>query len=182
MGERPVVLYFGLIRPYKGVDILLEAWREVSTSPDGGPELWIVGRPRVPLAPLEAQASPGVRFVPRFVSDPELAACFRRADVVVLPYRHTDRYDFSGVLAAALAFGTPTIVSDVGSFSEVAATGAARLVPPDDAGALASSMSELLQDPRERERLSQAARAAASGPYSWAEVARRTLALYETIT
>ena len=89
----------------------------------------------------------GVRFVPRFVSDAELAAFFRRADVVVLPYARDRALRLqSGVLATALAFGKPTIVSDVGGFSEVAATGAARLVPPDDPEALAAPSSALLGD------------------------------------
>ena len=84
-------LFFGLLRPYKGLETLLEAWRGIS-----GAELWIVGRPLMPVAPLQAGAPPGVRFVPRFVSDRELPAYFRRADVVVLPYSRTERFDQSG--------------------------------------------------------------------------------------
>jgi glycosyltransferase involved in cell wall biosynthesis len=181
-GEGPVALFFGLVRQYKGVDVLLEAWREVSAADRHGAELWVIGRPRIPMAPLQAQAPPGVRFVSRFVSESELAGCFRRADVVVLPYRHTERYDFSGVLATALAFGVPTVLSDVGGFSELAETGAARLVAPGDARGLAGTLSELLADPRERASLARAAQAAASGPYSWGEAARKTLALYQAIS
>lgn len=177
----PVVLFFGLVRPYKGVDVLLEAWAEVSAHVAGA-RLWVVGYPRVSLGPLQTAASGGVRFLPRFVSDAELAACFRRADLVVLPYRSTERLDFSGVLATALAFGTPAVVSDVGGFSEVADAGGAVLVPPDDAAALAAAISRMLEDEPERLRVGQAARAAAAGPYSWQEAARLTLALYRTIS
>src|SRR5436305_9372022 len=121
--EGPVVLFFGLLRPYKGIDVLLEAWRELD-----GPELWVVGMPRMPLDDLMAGAPPGVRFVPRFVPDAELPAYFRRADVVVLPYREIDQ---SGVLYTALAFGKPLVLSAVGGFNEFAERhGAARLVPP----------------------------------------------------
>lgn len=176
----PVVLFCGLIRPYKGVDVLLDAWREVAqTRPDA--RLWIVGRPRIPLGPLRAAAPPRVSFVPRFVSESELAACFREADLVVLPYRRTERLDFSGVLAAALAFGTPSLVSDVGGFSDVAATGAAKLVAPGDAAALGQALGSLLDDSGERGRMAEAARAAAAGPYSWREAASRTLELYQAI-
>ena len=69
-------------------------------------------------------APPGVRFVPEFVPDAQLAAFFERADVVVLPYADTARFDQSGVLATALAFGRPVVLSDIGGFSELAATGA----------------------------------------------------------
>ncbi|MBA3300503.1 MAG: glycosyltransferase family 4 protein, partial [Thermoleophilaceae bacterium] len=111
--EGPVVLFFGLFRPYKGMDVLLEAFREVE-----GAELWIVGMPRMPMEPLEelaARVGARIRWIPRFITEPEIPAFFRRADVVALPYREIDQ---SGVLYTALAFGTPMVLSDVGGFSE----------------------------------------------------------------
>jgi glycosyltransferase involved in cell wall biosynthesis len=166
----PVVLCFGLIRPYKGIDVLLEAWRAIE-----GAELWIVGMPRMDLSEQIARAPAGVRFVTRFVSDEELAAYFRRADLVVLPYREIDQ---SGVLFTALAFGKPLLLSDVGGFPDLAAAGAARTFPAGDAGALAGELRSLLADHEARAALAQGARAAAAGSYSWDNVARRTLALY----
>ena len=93
--------------------------------------------------------------MPRYVSDAELAACFRRAAIVVAPYREIEQ---SGVVATALAFGAPLVVSDVGGFGELGAAGAARVVPPADAGALREALAGLLADPAERERLAAAAR------------------------
>jgi glycosyltransferase involved in cell wall biosynthesis len=173
----PVVLFFGLLRPYKGADVLLRAWHAVSEAA----ELWIVGRPRMEVDRLEAEGAPSVKWVRRFVTDPELVGCFRRADIVVLPYLDTDRFDFSGVLATALAFGKPTVLSDVGGFSEVAEAGGVRLVPPGDAEALADSLTALLQDPEERERLARGAHEAARGAYSWDRAAAQTLALYREL-
>jgi glycosyltransferase involved in cell wall biosynthesis len=172
----PVVLCFGLLRPYKGLEVLLDAWRGVD-----GAELWIVGRPRVPLEPLRARASARVRFVPRFVSDGELAWFFRRADLVVLPYTRTQHFDASGVLATALAFGKATVASDIGGLSELAEYGAARLTPPDDRDALRTALAELIAEPRQRAALEAGARAAAAGPYSWEQAARATLGLYESL-
>ena len=114
-------------------------------------------------------------------SDSELPALFRRADVVVLPYARTERLDFSGVLATALAFGRPTVISDVGGFSEVAELGAARLVAPNDPDALRAALAGLIADPAAREALAAAARAAAAGPYSWDAAARATLAVYDSL-
>jgi glycosyltransferase involved in cell wall biosynthesis len=173
----PVVLSFGLLRPYKGIEVLLEAWRGI----EGG-ELWIVGRPLgLDPAALHASAPPRVRILPRFVAEGEVAALFRRADLVVLPYRGVQRLDFSGVLATALAFGAPLLLTDVGGFAEVAAAGAARIVAPDDPVALRAALQELIGDPAARERLAQGARSAAAGPWSWDQAALETLRLYATI-
>jgi glycosyltransferase involved in cell wall biosynthesis len=171
--EGPVVLCFGLLRPYKGLDVLVRAWEGIT-----GAELWIVGRPRMDTAALHAAAPPGVRFVERFVDGGEAAAFFRRADLAVLPYREIEG---SGVLATALAFGLPLLLTDVGSFGEVAATGAAQLVAPGDPVALHDALAGLLADAAARGALAAGARAAASGPYAWGPIAARHLALYDRL-
>ena len=175
--EGPVVLFFGLLRPYKGIETLLEAFRRAGP----GAELWIVGNPRMEVEPLRrlAASAPGrVRFVTRFVADAEIPAIFRAADVVALPYLDAEH---SGVLYTGLAFGKPMVLSAVGGFPEVAATGAGRLVAPGDVAALAAALEELCGDAAARERLATAARAAAAGPFSWEEAARRTLDLYREL-
>jgi glycosyltransferase involved in cell wall biosynthesis len=169
--EGPVVLFFGLIRPYKGLDVLLRAFGQVE-----GAELWVAGMPRIDMAPLRALAGERVRFVPRFISDEEIPAYFRRADLVVLPYRDADQ---SGVLYTALAFGKPMVLTSVGGFTDLG--DAARLVPPGDEDALTGAIQELLADPAEREQLAAAASAAASGRYSWDAIAQTTLALYRDL-
>lgn len=174
---RPVVLFFGLLRPYKGLEVLLDAWRGVS-----GAELWIVGRPRYDISALRATAPDSVRFVDRFISDAEVPAYFRRADLAVLPYLRTERFDQSGVLFTALAFGTPVVLSAIGGFPEIAAAGAAHAVAPGDADALRDAITTLLHDCEARDQLAAGARAAAAGPYSWDEAARRTLAVYAEAT
>jgi glycosyltransferase involved in cell wall biosynthesis len=174
--EGPVILFFGLLRPYKGLDTLLEAFRRVD-----GAELWIVGNPRMDVEPLRRAAAeaPGrVRFVTRFVEDAEIPPIFRRADLVVLPYSDAEH---SGVLYTGLAFGKPLVLSDVGGFPELAPTGAARIVPPEDPAALADVLRDLTSGEPARAELAAAARAAAAGPYSWDEAARQTLALYREL-
>src|SRR4051794_31538591 len=163
----PVVLFFGLLRPYKGLDVLLDAWRGIEDA-----ELWIAGNPRMDIAPLQASAPPGVRWLPRFVSDAEAAALFRRADVAVLPYRQIDQ---SGVLFTALAFGTPLVLTDVGGFPEVEP---AAHVPAGDPRALHDALTRLLSDDAERARLREAAHEAARTTYAWDRIARAHLDLY----
>jgi len=174
--EGPVILAFGLVRPYKGTDVLLEAFRGIE-----GAELWIVGMPRMPMDPLRnlaREAKGTVRFVDRFVTDPEIPAFMRRADIVVLPYRNIEQ---SGVLYTALAFGKPLVLSAVGGFPEVAEQGAALLVPPEDPDDLAEVLRDLLDDPAARQALGAAAAREAASTYSWERIGEQTAELYREL-
>jgi glycosyltransferase involved in cell wall biosynthesis len=164
----PVVLLFGLLRPYKGLDVLLEAWRGIRAEA----ELWVVGAPRMALPAMPA----GARLVPRFVADAEAAAVLRRATVLVLPYREIDQ---SGVLFAGLGLGKAMVLSGVGGFPELGP--AAAHVPAGDPAALRAELERLLGDPAARARLEAAAARAAAGPYSWDAVALRHHALYRAL-
>jgi glycosyltransferase involved in cell wall biosynthesis len=172
---KPVVLCFGLLRPYKGIDVLLDAWRAAGLDA----ELWIAGMPRMDIAALRAAAPPSVRWITRFIPDEEVAGYFRRADLVALPYREIDQ---SGVLFTALAFGRPLLLSAVGGFPEVAGHGAGALVAPGDPLALAQQLRHLMGDDDARARLAAGARAAAAGPYSWDAIAAAHLELYGSLT
>ena len=167
---KPVVALAGLLRPYKGLDLLYEAWGDGIDDA----QLWIAGMPRMELPPTPH----GVQVVPRFLSDPELAGVLRRADVVVLPYREIDQ---SGVLFAALGLGRPLLLSDVGGFPEIAATGAARTFPSGDPVALRFEIEKLLDDAKARQRLSKAATKIALSELSWDRVATDHIALYEDL-
>lgn len=173
----PVILFFGLMRPYKGIDTLLDAFAEVE-----GAELWIVGNPRMDLSELieRSRQLPGkVRWLPRFIQDREIPAIMRAADVLALPYRDIEQ---SGVLYTGLAFGKAMVLSDVGGFGEVARShDAARLVSPGDAADLALALSDLVGDLQARHELEDRAAAAAAGPYSWADIARSTMRLYREV-
>jgi glycosyltransferase involved in cell wall biosynthesis len=123
---------------------------------------------------------PGVEIVNRYLSDAELAALLRRANVVVLPYR---RIDSSGVLFAALAFGRALVLSDVGSFRELHDEhGIGLLAPPGDSAALAAAVAEVLRDGARRAELEEASARAAAGPFSWELVARRHEEVYRELT
>ena len=178
-GERPVVLMFGLMRPYKGIDVLLDAWRGTDgEEPIEDAELLIAGMPRMDISALRAAAPANVSFDPHFVTDEELPAYFERADLVVLPYLQADQ---SGVLFTALAFGKPLLLSDVGGFPEMASTGAARIVPAGDPRALGRALRELLADRAALTEMCVRARAAANGRYSWQAIAAAHVELYEQL-
>jgi glycosyltransferase involved in cell wall biosynthesis len=139
------ILFFGLLRHYKGIDVLLRAFADV---PDA--RLVIAGDPVDPVGPLqELSGSLGVAdrvdWRLGFLPDAEVGALLRDATLVALPYR---RIDSSGVLATALGHGRPVVVSDVGSLgATVREFGAGRVVPSEDESALAAALNELLDDP-----------------------------------
>ena len=163
----PVAALPGILRPYKGADVLVRAWPAVRDLVPGA-SLVVAGRAMMDLAAL-GSVGPGVEIVNRYLSDAELAALLRRANVVVLPYR---RIDSSGVLFAALAFGRALVLSDVGSFRELHDEhGVGVLVPPGDSAALATAIAGVLEDEAGRRALEAASERAASGPFSWEAIA-----------
>ena len=168
-----VVLCFGLLRPYKGIDVLVEAWKGIEHA-----ELWIVGAARMDISALRAAAPPSVRFVERFVTEGEAAAFFRRADLAVLPYREIEQ---SGVLYTALGFGVPLVLSDVGGFPEIAAAGAAELVAPGDPAELHDALVSLLEDPARRATLAMGALRLADESLGWDAIARAHIELYDSL-
>ena len=162
------VLFFGLLREYKGLDVLVRALpaiaervpavRLVVAGDAVEPEA--VSRARMLVTELELDDR--VEWNLRFVAAEEIALLMRRSTLVALPYR---KIDSSGVLATALGHGRPAVVTDVGGLPDaIREYGAGRVVPPDDAAALAAACVELLADP-----------AALEAAYRGTEAARRAL-------
>ena len=176
-GGGPLAALPGILRPYKGADVLVRAWPAVrELVPDA--RLVVAGRAMMDVEAL-GPPGPGVEIVDRFLSDAELAALLRRADVVVLPYR---RIDSSGVLFAALAFGRALILSDVGSFRELHDEhGIGLLAAPGDPAALAAAVAEVLRDGDRRAELEAASARAAAGPFAWEQVAARHEQVYREL-
>ena len=133
------LLFFGLIRPYKGLEDLVEAFSGLSADEAAGFELAVMGETWEGwTAPAEAIASSPHRdritFENRYVADDEVAHAFARADALVLPYR---RASASGPLNIALAAGLPVIMYDVPQLVEtVGGYPGAVVVPGDDVAAL----------------------------------------------
>jgi glycosyltransferase involved in cell wall biosynthesis len=144
-GPREVchLLYFGVIRPFKGVDDLLTAFDSLSDEQAARFHLTIVGEP------WEGFATPGemvrasrhrdrITFVDRYVSENEVGAYFSAADVVVLPYR---RSSASGPLHIAMANGLPVVVTSVGGLVEaIDGYEGAVTIPPRDPEAIAHAL------------------------------------------
>lgn len=177
----PLVLFFGHLRPYKGLDLLLDAFpavaatvpnaRLIITGPVAGGARGVL-RLRDDIAARDLAAMVALRA--GYLAPEQVDDFFAAADVVALPYRATDD---SAVLQAARGRGRAVVATAVGGLPEVLAGGGGLVVPAAESGALASTLARVLAEPGLRESLEAAARSAARAR-TWADVARETLAVY----
>ncbi|SET54973.1 glycosyltransferase family 4 protein [Geodermatophilus poikilotrophus] len=173
-GTDPVVLFFGTMQAYKGIDLLLEAFATVrARRPDA--RLVLAGAPSgdTDLEGLRstAQRIGGVDFRAGYVPVEEVPVLFEQARVVAAPYRYANA---SGVVELARTFGRPTVGTRVGDLPAVIEHGeTGLLVPPGDAGALAEALLDLLDRPEEARRMGEAGRSRSVTGASWATVAER---------
>jgi glycosyltransferase involved in cell wall biosynthesis len=141
------LLYFGVVRPFKGVEDLVTAFSGLSRDQATRFRLCVVGETWEGwTAPAEAIArsphSDLIERVDRYVTDAEVAAFFSQADAVVLPYH---RSSSSGPLHIAMSAGLPVLVTAVGGLVEaVQRYPGAILVPPRDPVALRQALPRLL--------------------------------------
>jgi glycosyltransferase involved in cell wall biosynthesis len=178
----PVALFFGYVREYKGLDVLLKAWPDVTTSiPDA--RLVIAGDPERLTAErretLQREAD-AVGAVHRFEYIPmdEVATYFAAADLLVLPYRHISQ---SGVLYLALSLGIPVVASAVGAWTEMLSDEQnALLVEPGSESELAAALRRALRDPEFRTQLAAGGRQLAEA-HSWAAVAEKTERMFRDL-
>jgi glycosyltransferase involved in cell wall biosynthesis len=180
--DRVRFLLFGKLKPYKGADLLIEAFRRLPPDLQKRAEVQIVGKPYMDVAPLLQAAQgleTGLHLDFRFVPDDEMSNLLGRADVIVFPYREID---VSGVLMAALRHGRPIIASNIGGFAELLVDGRhGLLVPPGDVGALAAAMARLCAEPETRLTMGAAVAELNAAIPSWDEIACRTTELYRAV-
>jgi len=176
-----MVLFFGNVRQYKGVETLLEAFREVLLSyPDT--TLVIAGRVWGKKEPwLRLIRSLGiqdrVKFLAGYIPGEKVPVLFKAADIVVLPYRKFS--SLSGVAMVAFGFGKALVLSDVGSLREIAPDPEV-LFRPGDSEDLKRALLRVLRDESYQKKLEERAREIASG-FSWDTVSRKLVELYREI-
>ena len=172
------LLFFGLIRDYKGLDVLVRALAEVPEA-----RLVVAGDPVDPVEPARSLARElgvdgRIEWRLGFLPETEVTELMERAAAVVLPYRQLDS---SGVLATAIGYGRPVVVSDVGSLGEqVREYGAGKVVPAGDSAALAQACKTLLAKPGELARAAAGAVSAAAA-LTWDSAAEAHERLYEEL-
>jgi phosphatidylinositol alpha-mannosyltransferase len=176
----PTVGFLGRYdEPRKGLPVLLDAMRTVVRRYPGA-QLLVAGRGDAEdlrdLVGPELRASVAVLGE---LSEADKAAFLRSVDVYCAPNLLGE--SFGVILIEALAAGAPIVASDLDAFARVLEDGdAGVLVRRGDAAALADALCGLLADPARREQLSRRGQELAAG-YDWSVIARRILAVYETV-
>jgi glycosyltransferase involved in cell wall biosynthesis len=163
--DRKVALFFGHVRPFKGLDIALRAWPAVHSDVTllvAGEAWWDKEGEYRRMA-----TDPRVRLEFRFIPDAEIATYFAAADVVLAPYRIEAQ---SGVALTAFHFARPVIATRVGGLPEVIDGKNGILILPEDPAALARAVDEIFTT-RDRAAMERAAEATAR-KCSWAEYAK----------
>ncbi len=178
--DGPTVGFLGRYdEPRKGLPVLLEAMRAVVREHPGA-RLLVAGRgdPEAVHAAVGEDLRPSVTLLGE-LSEADKGAFLRSVDVYCAPNLLGE--SFGVVLIEAMAAGAPIVASDLDAFARVLEDGAAGvLVRRGDSAALARALSDLLSRPDRRRALSAAGREAAAA-YDWQVVARRVLAVYETV-
>jgi D-inositol-3-phosphate glycosyltransferase len=179
------ILFFGRIKPYKGIEYLIDAFRRllrtrqnyrliIAGRADTGDSYWTSLLNEVRDCTQRGSAI----IIPEFIPDRETEVYFKAADVLVLPYR---RIYQSGVLFLGFSFGLPALVADVGSLRDEIVEGQNGFVfKPEDPVALADAVeryfgSDLYAD---LDRRRSDIKSHANQRHSWEDVARTTMNVY----
>lgn len=158
--SRPTILTWGLLRPGKGIERVIDAMPSLADVP-GRPRYVIAGPmdPRIPVAESEAYRDAllerarrlgvvdSVSFDPRYYDNSSLAGLIQQASVVVVPDDSTEQVS-SGVLADALANGRPIVATAFPHAVELLGSGAGMVVRHDDSAALATALRQIITQPR----------------------------------
>lgn len=182
------LLFFGHITPYKGLEYLIGAFRELAAQ-DSSFKLILAGRPKdcdeywnSLMGTIREDVAEGkIILQAAFVPDEDTEIYFKAADVLVLPYRYIYQ---SGVLFLGLSFGLPALVSDVGPLKEEIVEGESGFTfRSEDSQDLAKAIkryfsSDLyLELPQRRARIRQNA----EENHSWESIGKTTINIYQRV-
>jgi len=179
-----LLMLFGLLRPYKGIERLLRAWQSLSKSPAAASAtLLLVGEFLDPAYQQQIERmvseTSRVRLIAGRVPNDQVATWFSAADVAVLPF---ERIQTSGSVLLAMSFGLPVIAPQLGDVPETLAGADDLMFDASDGKALARQIEAALNlsephlaDLRQRTEL-------ACNRFEWSSIGARTAALYESVS
>lgn len=171
------VLFFGRLRAYKGLEVLIRAAPLIAASVSDM-RIVICGSGYYPIVHEAAAKNPSWFEVHnRFIEADEVPSIFQQAAIVVLPYLDATQ---TGIIPIAYRFGRPVVASRVGSIPEVVDDGmTGYLVTPGDEKSLAEAIIRLLQNDSMREKMGKAAKAKLENDLSSSAIAYKTIQVYK---
>jgi glycosyltransferase involved in cell wall biosynthesis len=178
-----VVLFFGAIRPNKGLDLLIQAFGRIGAA-DYNAYLVIAGEPQEDFAKYQRQIEGlGLRsrtlLSLRYIPFTDFPMYFRAASTVVFPYRRVQQ---SGVLQIAYAYGRPVVATDVGGLREAVETDRTGVVVrADNVDALAGALRWMLSNASVAEDMGKRGRRLAETKYSWTKTAEEIGRVYRAL-
>ena len=180
-----IVLCQGMIRPYKGIEFLLDAWAELRRGGTrakliiaGNGEPQILENIRQKVRSLKLQDSVQLCF--QFLPTEVMMSYYKAADIVVYPYKAITT---SGALMTGIAQRKAIVATSLASFRELLEDGKnALLCDYGDTQGLASALLRLIENPELRHRLADEAAALSCGEQTWREIAARTRDCYLSVT
>jgi len=180
--EEGLVLFFGRLYPYKGLEYLIQA-EPLITERFPKARFIIAGREgKGYLEECKKLIQHSDRFTiyhQKYISNELVAELFERASIVVLPYIDASQ---SGIVPLAYAFGKPVVVSDVGSLAEAVEDGQTGfVVPPRDVDRLAQAVVTLLTDKALRTIMGANGYRKTLNELSWSHIAEKTLCVYKEL-
>lgn len=183
--EDNIFLFQGFLKPYKGLDWLLSAWRRARERGLAAATLVIAGAgDAAVIADVRAQISgdglgDAVRLLDRYLTAEEVNSLYRAADVAVYPYREITS---SGAVMTGIGHGKAILATDLPLFRELLGEPPeAALAQLDDADSLAAQLLALAASPQRRAQLAAASRARAQQVNSWRDIATATMSVYAAI-
>jgi glycosyltransferase involved in cell wall biosynthesis len=179
------LVFFGAIRPYKGVDWLLRAVAAIKPWPEelkvlvAGNLLTGVSQEELEALRSELDIEDRVIFQFKYFAEAEIPAIFAAADAMLFSYKHIDQ---SGVMMAALAAGKPVICTPVGAFPEMVNRSVGYLSDAVSMESFTAALAGALDDRSRWDELGRNAAHLAEREYGWTSAAETTLHFYRRIS
>lgn len=176
-----VISFFGLIRPYKGLEYLIEAF-SIAKKKNPYIKLIIFGKSylntqRYIERAKELNIEDSIIFDFRYIPLADLMAYLDLTDLAVMPYTHASQ---SGNIVMFYKKGIPVIVTDVGGLPEMVINGeSGYIVPPKNIAKLSDAMESILANDDKYKKMSAFVRELSNDKFSWEKIAEETIYVYQ---
>ena len=171
---RRLILFWGRIRPYKGVETLIESAKYLPEDI----EIVIAGE-GAGIYEFSVNGERRIKLIDRFLEESEIAELCQKCSVVVTPYIDASQ---SGIVPVAYAFSKPVVATNVGALPEQVEDGiTGLLVPPAQPAKLAEALMKIVDNPALAQLMGAAGYRKSHSDMAWESIADKVYATYRTV-